>query len=252
MNKLVHQSTRFIKRNASTILTCVGGVGVVATSVMAVKATPKALQLLEAAEKEKGEKLTGLEMFKVAGPIYIPTVIVGVGTLACVFGANMLNKRQQASLMSAYALLDGTYKDYKKKTTELYGTTTDQIIKTEIAKDKYDENKVIKSDEDEKELFYDSFSDRYFESTMATVLKAEYEINKKITDFAGANVNEFYDWLGLEPIYNGENYGWVDDILMANTWSKWLTFEHTKVTLDDGLECTIIDYEFPTYDFLYY
>ena len=43
---------RFLKRNASTILTCVGAVGVVATSVMAVKATPKALILLE---KAKGE-----------------------------------------------------------------------------------------------------------------------------------------------------------------------------------------------------
>lgn len=252
MNKLVHQSTRFIKQNASTILTCVGGVGVVATSVMAVKATPKALQLLEAAEKEKGEKLTTLETFKVAGPVYIPSVVMGVTTLACIFGANALNKRQQASLMSAYALLDSSYKDYKKKVTELYGESTNHIVKTEVAKDKYEKTAVIKSDEAEKQLFYDTFSNRYFESTMETVLKAEYEINKKITEFAGANVNEFYDWLGIPPIPSGDDYGWVDDVLMADTWSKWLTFLHTKVTLDEGLECTIIDYEDPTYDFLYY
>lgn len=252
MNKLMRQSTRFIKRNASTILTCVGGAGVVATSVLAVKATPKALKLLEAAEQEKGEKLTKLETFAVAGPVYIPSVITGVTTLACIFGANMLNKRQQAALMSAYALLDNSYKEYKKKTIELYGEEADTEIRTEIAKDKYNETEVIHSDEADKQLFYDTFSDRYFESTLDKVLKAEYEINKKISEFSGANVNEFYDWLGIEPIYNGENYGWSDNILMESTWSKWLTFQHVKVTLDDGLECTIIEYEDPTFDFLYY
>jgi len=151
MNKLVHQSTRFIKRDASTILTCVGGAGVVATSVMAVKATPKALMLLEAAKQEKGEELTTLETFKVAGPVYIPSVVMGVTTLACIFGANMLNKRQQASLMSAYALLDNSYKDYKKKVTELYGEQVDTKIKTEVAKDKYEEKEVIKSGDAEKQ-----------------------------------------------------------------------------------------------------
>ena len=42
----------FAKRNASTVLTCLGGVGVVATTVLAVKTTPKALQLIEE-EKQK-------------------------------------------------------------------------------------------------------------------------------------------------------------------------------------------------------
>jgi len=59
-------------------------------------------------------------------------------------------------------------------------------------------------------------------------------------------------YLTLNTMPHGDEYGWVDDILMANTWSKWLTFLHTKTELDDGLECTIIDYEDPTYDFLYY
>ena len=51
----------FMEHNASTILTCLGGIGIVTTTVMAVKATPKALQLIEEAEQEKGEKLTTWE-----------------------------------------------------------------------------------------------------------------------------------------------------------------------------------------------
>ena len=96
MNDLLNTSRRFLKRNASTILTAVGGAGVVATSIMAVKATPKALILLHEAKEEKGDELTLSETIKVAGPVYIPAIITGAATLSCIFGANALNKRQQA------------------------------------------------------------------------------------------------------------------------------------------------------------
>lgn len=92
-------------RHTSTVLTCLGGIGVVATSIMAIKATPKALELIEEAKKEKGEELSKWETVKVAAPKYIPAMMTGVATIACIFGANVLNKRQQASLISAYASL---------------------------------------------------------------------------------------------------------------------------------------------------
>ena len=57
----------FAKRNASTVLTCLGGVGVVATTVLAVKATPKALQLIEEEKQKKGEELSKWEVVKTAG-----------------------------------------------------------------------------------------------------------------------------------------------------------------------------------------
>ena len=82
MNNLVKASQLFLKRNASTILTCIGGAGVIATSVMAVKATPKALSLLDEAKEEKGEDLTVLETVKVAWKPYIPSVLFGVSTIA--------------------------------------------------------------------------------------------------------------------------------------------------------------------------
>ena len=91
MNNLLLSCKKFINRNGSTILTTIGGVGVVATTVMAVKATPKAVQLLEEAELQKDEPLTVIDKIKVAGPIYIPTIITGAATIACIFGANVLN-----------------------------------------------------------------------------------------------------------------------------------------------------------------
>ena len=121
METLLRNTKVFWKRNGSTILTCAGAVGLVTTSVMAVKATPKALKKIEEAKEEKGEELTNLETIRVAGPTYIPTVLVGVSTIACIFGANVLNKRNQAALASAYALLDTSFKEYKGKLKEIYG-----------------------------------------------------------------------------------------------------------------------------------
>ena len=75
----------YLKRSAPTIMTCVAAVGMVATVVMAVKATPKAIRLLEQASEEKGEKLSGAETVKTAAPVYIPACTTGLFTLSLIF-----------------------------------------------------------------------------------------------------------------------------------------------------------------------
>ena len=103
----------FVKRTASTILTGLGSIGVVATTITTVKATPKTLRLIEEAEKEKGEKLTKWETVKIASPSYISTAGLCLSMMACIIGAEVLNQKQ-ASLLSAYILLDQSYKDYRR------------------------------------------------------------------------------------------------------------------------------------------
>lgn len=251
MNKLLMSSKRFVKRNASTILTCAGGAGVIATSIMAVKATPKALYLLEVAREEKGEDLTKFESVQVAGPVYIPAILTGAATIACIFGANALNKRQQSALMSAYALLDNSYKEYKKKVIDLYGEQADEKIRGEISKGRYDRTDITA--QDDQQLFYDEFSGRYFESTTADVIAAEYKINKRISEWSGAYLNEFYESLSIPTTGYGDHIGWSAGYLYDMYWSQWLDFQHQKVVMDDGLECTIIMFvQKPTPDFADY
>lgn len=228
----------FFKRNASTILTCVGGIGVVATAVVAVKDTPKAMQIIEKKTEEKGEDLTTIEKIKVAGPVYIPAVAIGVSTLACIFGANVLNKRSQAAMVSAYALLDNSYKEYKKKVEELYGEGADARVKGEVARDKYNADDI--SRDDEKLLFYDYFSERYFESTMEEVMQAEYEINRELHTKDYAYLNEFYDLLGLDHIQSGWDLVWSMGASLSHYWKTWIDFRHEKVEMEDGMECYII------------
>lgn len=116
-------------------MTCAGAVGVVATSVLTAKATLKASVILEEAKKEKGEELTTLEKINEVALTFTPPVLMGVGTIACIFGANVLNKKHQASLVSAYTMLDRSYKEYRNKVTELYGEEADEKVEEELAKD---------------------------------------------------------------------------------------------------------------------
>lgn len=162
------QLMKKLKNSSPTILTCIGAIGVVTTAVMAVKATPKALKVIEQAKEEKGDELTKLEVVNVAGPLYIPTALAGVSTIACIFGANVLNKRSQAALMSAYALLDNSYKEYIKKADELYGNEADYHIKEELAKENYVEGMVIPKEE---ELFFDFQTLQYFRAPMDEVIQ---------------------------------------------------------------------------------
>ena len=236
MKGLVRSSQLFIKRNGSTILTVVGGVGVVTTTVLGIKATPKALALIENAKKQKGEKLTKLEKIQAAAPVYIPTVVSGAATLACIFGANILNKRQQVGLASAYALLDSSYKEYKNKVQELYGEEAHNAVQEEVAKEKYEK---IKPEFDEL-LVYDEFSGNYFSTTYIKLARAEYELNRNICMRGWADLNEFYEILGVDGIDGGDELGWSEGGNLARYWQGWVDFSHRTATMEDGTDYMIL------------
>jgi hypothetical protein len=258
LQKVCYQTTRFLKNHSATILTFVGVVGVVATAVSAAKATPKALELLDKATEEKGEELTKTEIVKTAGPAYIPSVLIGASTIACVFGANVLNKHQQATIVSAYALANNAYKEYRGKVVELFGEETDNKVRDAIAMDKRNEEITAYApgqgplvvSRGEKLLFYEEHRGKYFEATMEDVINAEYHLNRNLTLRGYTDLNEFYSFLGLEPTDFGDGLGWDSWKLQEMYDSQWIDFVHRKTTVsDDGLECYFIEMLFPPYLF---
>lgn len=251
LQKLCSKATLYVKRNSSTILTVAGAAGMVATVVTAVAATKKAISLVEKAREEKGEELTTSEMLVVAAPSYIPTVLFGGATLACIFGANVLSRRQQASLASAYMLVDGMHKDYRNKVKELLGEETDTKIRDAIAMDKCEDAGAYVpgygslNTDGETRLFYEEYRGRYFESTVEAVLNAEYHLNRNFSMRGYTNLNEFYEFLGLPETAEGEVIGWSSWQLAEQYEATWIDFSHRLVTMDDGLECYIIEFPLP-------
>lgn len=220
-----------MKHQSPTILTCIGAVGVVATSVMTAKATTKASKLLEKAKEMKGEDLTKKEKIKIAGPVYIPTILVGASTISCIFGSNILNKRKQAALVSAYTVLNESYKEYKDKVIELYGEGANSMVKDSIAKNKYEEkqnNGDLREKPDSRDalLFFDEYSNRYFWKTMDEVKEAEYHLNRNFALRGYADLNEFYEFLRIEPTAYGSEVGWSMEAGGIFYGYSWVDFYH--------------------------
>lgn len=243
---------KFLKKHSPTILTCIGAVGVVATAVTAVRATPKAIELLENTRRQKWEdahcptqyakdyKLTPIEMAQTAWQCYIPSVLIGAATITCLFGANGLNKRQQATIAGAYIFLDQSYKEYKRKVNELFGEDTDTWVRSEIAKDKVKETDILPSSSDETLLFYEEHYGELFERTMLEVQDAEYQLNRKLAIDGDATLNDFFRFLGLDERKVGDALGWSCETICDASHPAWIDFEHELVTMDDGMECRII------------
>lgn len=65
LTQIASKTQRYTKKNASTILTCLGALGVVGTTLSAIKATLKAIELLDNEEDMKierdGQYLTNFE-----------------------------------------------------------------------------------------------------------------------------------------------------------------------------------------------
>ena len=159
--------------------------------------------------------------------------------------------------MSAYALLDASYKDYKQKVDELYGEEAGAKVREEIAKDKYTGDGTLV--DDNTELFYDFYSGRYFESTKEDVLWAVYETNRAMVVNGAVGLNEFYNFLGLEERAEYDLIGWSWGQIEEAYWHPWIEFDTENIVIDndsenyEGLECTIIHMPMePFIDYLEY
>jgi len=235
---------RKLKKATPIVFSVVSIAGVFATGILSAKATVKALEQVDKHED--------------AWKCYIPAALTAIVTAACIIGNAVFNKRQQASFMSAYALLANSYRQYREKTRELYGEDADRKIRQAIRVEQPKKVEVRRSglitcstldwgtdDEEVKHLFYDTYSNRYFESTISKVLQAEINIGNDFSLGGWVCMNDFYDQLGLEHVDGGDEVGWCvcDDLY-------FIEFDHRKELIEDTIygdyiEALVIDYVWP-------
>lgn len=241
---------KFLRKASPTILTGLGVIGVVGTAVLSVRATPKALALIKVKKDElKTDKLTPQELVEATWKCYIPSALVGVSTIACVIGIGVLDRRNQAALTSAYAILNESYKQYRQAAKKVYGEDADNKIHAEMAKDAqvasynwgYQVYNMDMDPESEQVLFYDLTSKKYFTTTMAAVLNAQYHVNRNLAIRGDCSLNEYLSFLGVEGIDKGDEMGWEISYMVEEMDCYWLDFDNQKTTLEDGLECIVID-----------
>lgn len=252
MPKIVRNFKKAASKHSPEILTGIGIAGMITTTVIAVKATPKALDLIARAEEEKfdnghGGKLKPVEVVKAAWKPYIPAVISGTVSIACLVGANSVNAKRNAALATAYKLSETALLEYKDKVVETIGEKKEKQIREKVSQEKINKNPVNNNTviitEKGNTLCYDTVSGRYFKSDIDTIKKAVNNINRDMTYEMYVSLSSFYDEIGLEHTKVSDYLGWnMDDGLVD------INFE-SRIA-DNGEPCLVLDYYIvPKYDF---
>ena len=245
---IIKSAQTAIKKHSPEILTGIGIAGMITTTVLAVRATPKALELIEQRKTdEETDSLPPIEVVKTTWKCYIPPMVVAVTSICCLIGASSVNMRRNAALAAAYAFSESTLKEYRNKVVETIGAKKEQEVRDKIAKDKISENPVSNCEvvitEKGNTLCYDTLSGRYFKSDIDKIKKAANELNRRMLSEMSISLNDFYYEIGLNNTKLGDSLGWnVDDGLIDLSFSSQLA--------DDGTPCLVLDYsQAPRYDY---
>lgn len=245
---LVNGIKNIMIRKSPEILIGIGIAGMITTAVLAVKATPKALDLIHEKKEELGvEKLTAGETVKTAWKCYIPAVATCALSTACIIGSSTVHTKRNAAIAAAYELSQKALVDYKDAVIETIGEKKEQVVKEKVAEKRLKEDPVSKKEViltgKGSTLCYESLSGRYFESDMESIKSAVNVLNAQMLDDMYVSLNDFYDLIGLSYTDMGEKLGWsIDDGLVETSFSA--------KTTDDGQVCLVLDYVTqPKYNF---
>lgn len=257
---------RSINSNSPIILSGLAVAGVVATAVLAVRATPKAIKALEeaeivknswtlaqAAEREESVKvddyipLTTVEIVKATWALYLPTAISGVATITCITGSNAIGMRRNIALAGAYTLIDGAFEKYKNEVIEQIGAKKEQTVRDNVLVKEMEQNPPKSSEVimlgGGDVLCYESLSGRYFRSDAETIRRAANDYNRELlNNRMFCDLNLWFDYLGLEPTIMGGALGWSVE--------RVLDTHFTSHVSPDGQPCLAIGYkQYPFEDF---
>lgn len=267
MNKLnvkqcFKMAKKVVQKKSPEILTGLGIAGMITTVVLAVKATPKALDLIdEEIEKQNRKlsqeaydsgystakqinKLKPVETVKVAWKPYIPALLLGSASVGCLIGANTVSARRHAALYSAYELSKTAYNELNEKVTEVVGEKKVTEIKQKLAEDKVNKvspegaiekkpNVVIAGDGDT--WFIDAMSNQPFLSSKNKLDAAANELNRKMRSDMYVSLSQFYDEVGIEHTGTSDYIGWRID-------KEYIDVVTSDAIVKDGKVYVVMDF----------
>lgn len=233
-----------VSKHSPEILTGIGIAGMITTTILAVKATPKALTLIENKKKElelyPADKLTTIETVKATWKCYIPAAVTGITSITCLIGANSVNSRRNATLATACNLSATALTEYKEKVIETIGekkerTIRDKVAEERVKKEPVNPSAIIVSGNGNTRCF-DTITKRRFTSDIEAIKKIVNELNRRMINGDDyVSLNDFYYELGLDGSSIGDELGWnVSDGLIELDFSAQLD--------NDGVPCIVIDY----------
>lgn len=256
--RMIRSLERGLVKHGPALLTLIGIGGMFTAGVMAVKATPKAMEdiedkkeeinqeLIEQAEEngeetpEPVEKLHPVDILKTTWKTYAPAVALATLSSICILGGVKVQARQLAAVGTTLEMTRNAFTDYKEETKEVVGEKKEEEIRDRVAKRQL-ERKPLQDSEVlitgmGETLCLDSASGRYFKSDIEKIRRVENEMNFRLRDEMYVSLNDFWWELGLKSTDLGEDNGWnIDDGPINLYFSSQLA--------DNGQPCLVVSYD---------
>jgi hypothetical protein len=213
MARFFKNTQKSIVDHGPEILTVIGIAGMATTTVLAVKATPKALELIEKKKKEDSvETLPPKDVVKTTWKCYLPAAIAGVTSTACLIGACSVSARRYSTLAAAYKISETALIEYQNKVVETIGENKEKAVRQKVNKEKLEKNPIGKSEvivtKKGNTRCMDGFSKRYFLSDLDEIERAINRLNGALVRDGEVCLNDFYDELGIAHSEVGDKLGW--------------------------------------------
>lgn len=243
MSTFIASVKNALSDHSPEILTGIGIAGMVTTTVLAVKSTPKALRLIEAKKEAlEVEKLTPVEIVKTAWKPYIPAAVTGVISVACLVGASSVNASRNAALAAAYNISATALADYKEKVIETIGEKKEKVVRDKVAEEQLkkapaDANTTIFVTGSGKTRCFDTITKQRFTSDIESIKKSVNELNRRMINGEDyISLNEFYYEIGLDEVAIGDELGW-------NVTRGLIEVDFSAQLDADGTPCIVLDYK---------
>lgn len=243
INNFFKSLRRSVRKYSPEILTGFGIAGMISSTIMAIKATPKAMQLIEEKKKEtNSERLKPVEIVGATWKCYIPSMVTILGSSACIIGASTVHTKRNAALATAYSFSESALKLYQEKVIETIGEKEEQKVRDAVAKERVERNPIVSKEviitEKGNTLCLDSISGRYFKSDIETIRKVINDINYNMYSDMYVSLNDYYYEIGLPGIKTGDSLGWnIDKGMIEPSFSSQLA--------TDGTPCLVVDFSVP-------
>lgn len=237
---LVKPISVVVKNNAPQILSGLGialGIGAVGFTA---KGTVKAVEIVKEKEKEKGEKLTKVEVVKATWKNYIPAASCSIASATCIVASTHISMRRLATMTAAYAMSENSLKEYKEKALEILGEKKEEEIRSSINKDYVEKhppyNAIVENAKGGATLCLDKFGGRYFYSDADTIQRTINDLNRMLNMDYHVAMNDFYYIMDMKESGVGDEYGWnLND-------GDWIDVEFTTELTEEGIPVLVMDF----------
>ena len=162
--------------------------------------------------------------------VYLPAFTLGAVSIGCLLSSNNILRKRNAALGAAYATLDKSYKAYRNRVIERFGSEVEKEIRYNIRAEEIEHTTI---DEEGNEVvvkeevktmdpnLYSDYAKFFDESNVNWNRNPEYNLmflksqqqyaNDLLKSRGRLFLNEVYDMLGMERTKAGQVVGWVYD-----------------------------------------